>query len=61
MAKNRNFDPDFLAKLDVLDARETAAYISEPAQAPSRNTGCTAEGLRSFASRLARCCTAASI
>lgn len=27
MAKIRNLDPEFLSKLDVLDARETAAYL----------------------------------
>jgi len=27
MAKTRNLDPEFLAKLDVLDAQEAAVYL----------------------------------
>jgi hypothetical protein len=27
MAKNRNLDPEFLSKLDVMDAAEAAAYL----------------------------------
>lgn len=27
MAKERNLDPEFLAKLDVMDAAEAAAYL----------------------------------
>jgi len=27
MAKNRNLDPEFISKLDVLDAQEAAVYL----------------------------------